>query len=485
MAYTAEQIAHAEKVAAVLESLSAGEKNDVFSTTLTNQSLYNVNPGNIDQLGVFTTPGVRPGMFNLTARTRSIASAIPFMSSEIWNEAYDIMTGATQGSAASGNSINTCAAAPTPGVLKTMKRIFQFGMIHMDTPTFDRTKAGGVYNRAVMTRQMYNNAQVNNPFIPQLPGVNGEGAAQNELRAAMYTLGKGIEDAVVKVNMVGSASSQAAADTTYAGIPIQWDGLATQIKTGYADSVSGFPATSVDSDVQTFAAAVGGTDSLGRDLVNAMNDLVYGRRELARKIGLTEPTFAFVMRGDLFREVTRIWAEQLAFYHVTGAAGTPIMGEATYFQQLRQQMQGGNYLMLDDASQVPVIIDDSMPRRPTANNTFQSDILLVALQSGGVQLLHYEFYNMNNAGSAALNGMGSGSAGMVINGGMYYLFRLETGGCVSWKVVARPRLILDAPFLSGRLDRVEYTVLFKNTDAIVGESYYRDGGVSYHTGTSF
>lgn len=476
--YTLEQIKEAKEIAAAL-GMSTGEKHDVFSTTLTNQSLYNFNPGNTAQYGLFQTPGGRPGIWNATAHPRTFTTEVPFEPTTVWQELLDIMTGVT---ATTGtNSTSSCAAAPTPGVLKTMRIPYTFGIINMDTRTFDVTQVGAVNNRSVMKKDIYNQKVEENPFVPNIPGIAGDNLAGDELRAALYALGVAVERAVGTVNFTGVAATE---DNAVPGIARQWAGLDALIKTGYTDSVTGLAAAVVDSDIQTFNAnVVGGSDAFSRDIVDAINDLIYGLRERARQVASATPTHALIMRGDLFRQITRIWAEQDAFYHVTGAAGTPISVMGSELQNERREMQRGRMLILDDDSRIPVIIDDTIERRTMGNNFYSSDIYVVAMEWGGVQTLKYQFFNMANTTAEDLASFGTGSIGnsVTINNGLYRLFRFETGGCTHWKIFARPRLILDAPFVHGKLQGAQYNSYYKQQDPLPGMSFHRNGGRSYNT----
>jgi hypothetical protein len=44
------------------------------------------------------------------------------------------------------------------------------------------------------------------------------------------------------------------------------------------------------------------------------------------------------------------------------------------------------------------------------------------------------------------------------------------------------RMILDAPFVSARIDDIRYKSYTEEQDPIPGMSYWKDGGVSYRTG---
>jgi len=66
----------------------------------------------------------------------------------------------------------------------------------------------------------------------------------------------------------------------------------------------------------------------------------------------------------------------------------------------------------------------------------------------------------------------------VMNNGLFLVGKRSTGLCIEYHVQARMRLILDAPFLSGRVDDVIYTLIDPIRDAMPGTSFYANGGVT-------
>jgi hypothetical protein len=59
-----------------------------------------------------------------------------------------------------------------------------------------------------------------------------------------------------------------------------------------------------------------------------------------------------------------------------------------------------------------------------------------------------------------------------------YVGKRTTGLGIEWHGQSRMRLILDAPFLSGRVDDVIYTSIDPLRPSIPGVSLYADGGIS-------
>jgi hypothetical protein len=186
--------------------LQIGQKHDTSGTTPTAQALHGPFPGNNNQFGVFSYAGVRPGMFNATTRVDSVGKIIPLLKSDLYNEIIEIMTGVTAGSG--NNDVSACATAPKAGDLKTCQQTYAFGIIHIGTRIEDVTQVGLRKNRADVPRDVYNNASMENPWLPQVPGIEGLTTTTSRLRAAMYTLGIEMERNISPVHFVGVAGTE-------------------------------------------------------------------------------------------------------------------------------------------------------------------------------------------------------------------------------------------------------------------------------------
>lgn len=458
--------------------ISVGSKHDVSSTTPVAQPMHGVYPNNSSQLAPFTAVGARPGMFNATARVRSIGQRIPLKKSTYRQEIIDIMTGVTAGT---GNNVtNACAIGPKQGALKTCRQVYSFGAIHMSTQVVDITQVGKRLNRADVPRELWNQASVDNPWLPQFDGITGLSSTASQFRANMFAFGVNLEWAISPVHFRGVAGTE---DNTFRGIPRQWAGLDALYKTGYADP-TGALCTALDSDVVTFNTNMTGTDSFGRTIVEALTDTIFGRREKARMLGMGGVTWALVMRTDAFRALTEVWACTYNTYRcaVNTSNGYALNIDAAGINAFRDDMFQGEYLLVN-GERIPVILDDSIARDVRGNNAYKSDIYLAPLNWQGMDLLYAEYFDQNNPEALEYaNAFGfSGSNTITLNDGMYRVFRYETGGCREFDFWGEVRIIQDAPFLAARIDDVWYNSYYKQTDAIPGQSYHADGGVSYRT----
>lgn len=458
--------------------LQVGQKHDTSSTTINAAPTHGPYPGDAAKYGIFSGAGVRPGMWNATARVRSIGNVIPMFKSLDANELIEISTGVTAGS---GNNVTgACAVGPKPGQLKAMQLSATFGIIHMSTKIFDITQAGMRKNRADIDRVFYNNAAMNNPWLPEVPGLDAVNTYNNLLRTELFTLGIELERNVSQVHFVGVAGTE---NNTYRGVAKQWNGLDSLVKTGYVDSVTGLAVERADSYVYSFNALVSGNDANSNSLIRVISDTWYMQRDWLRSLGI-EPVHALVMRPDLFRAVAEQWACAYALTRCTdGTVGSPVTRDAEATRALFDAIINSESLPIDGV-QVPVILDDTIPRETLANGRYKSDIYGLMLSGNGIPTLYGEYFPMNNGEAEELEQFMGGPSGdtRTTNDGLYRVFVRKTGGCYEYDFFARPRLITDAPFGHFRIDDVWYNVnSYRLESPVPGFSGYRNGGLTYRT----
>ncbi len=458
--------------------LNVGQKHDVSSTTPTATPLVGPFPGNNAQYGPFGATGTvsRPGMWNATARVRSIGDYIPLFKSLNQNEVIDVATGVTAGS---GNNVTSaCAVGPKPGQLKGARIAATFGIIHASTKIFDVTQAGMRRNYGDdQEKQFFNSIASMNRWLPQVPGIDGNTTFTSLLRSAMLELGIELERNVSQVHFVGVAGTS---NNTYRGVATQWDGLDRLIRTGWTD-IGGTTTPALDAAVVSFNAnADGGTDSASRTIVGALIDTYFAQIDYLRRIGITAE-FALVMRPDLFRALAAVWSCSYATTRCTSSsAGLPLTRDAVSIQAEYERIMSSMSLPME-GEYVQVILDDTIARDTLGNGYFKSDIYGVALRGNGRPVLYGEYFDMANSMAEELANYAGGADMDTANDGMYRVFRYQTGGCLEFDFYARPRLITDAPFMHFRVDDLFYRAAYNQHDAQPGASYYYNGGTTYRT----
>ena len=456
-------------------ALSIGAKHDTSSTTIAAVPPHGPLPGDNTKYGIFSGAGYRPGVWNGTPRVRSIGQVIPLFKSTWHNELIEVATGVTAGS---GNNVTSaCTVGPKPGALKAARISASFGIVHMSTKIADITQAGMRRNRADVDRDELNRAMVENPWLPQVPGMLGDGIYNSLLRSEMYALGIELERNVSQVHFVGVSGTE---NNTYRGVARQWNGLDALIKTGWTDADSGVAVPGLDANVQSFNAVINGDSADGRNIVETIQDAYYSQTDYLRQIGIT-PEFVLVMRPELFRRLAEFWACSYAIGRCdTGTEGSPVLREGTATRALFDAMIQGQYLLID-GTQVPVVVDDTIAREVLGNNYYKSDIYGVALRGNGRPTLYGEYFDMGNAEAMELaNAFGlANSETTTVNSDMYRVFKRVTGGCYEFDFFARPRLITDAPFMHFRVDDVFYYSYLREHNPLPGGSHYYDGGLTY------
>lgn len=459
----------------VVEALGLGQKHDASSATPSNVPTHGPLPGNNAQFGVFTTPGVRPGMWNATPRGRSIGQFIPMYPSLIMNELIEVATGVTAGT---GNNVTSaCAVGPKPGALKAMSIAAKFGIVHMSTKIFDLTQAGMRRNRADVDRQFFNAAQVNNPWLPMVPGINGDGDINKALTAEMLALGIDMERNIGQVHHVGVADTE---NNDYRGIARQWNGLDRLIRTGWTDASSGQSVPMADAQVISFNQDLDSVLPDGRTFIATLIDAYFSQVDFLTGIGVN-PVFALAMRPELFRAIAAIWSCSYATTRcISSDAGAPVVRSADAQLALYNDILRNQYLPMEGVD-VPVVFDDFMPRETLGNNYYKADILGVALSGNGRPTVYGEYFDMNNADAQAIaNAFGiTDATTSTVNNGLYRVFKRVTGGCIEYDFFARPRLITDAPFMHFRIDDVWYKSFVDRHTPIPGLSGYVNGGYTY------
>lgn len=452
--------------------LGIAEKNDPASLALTAPALHGPLQGNNAQYGLFSYPGVRPERFSALTRPYSWLDMVSFNRSDFTNEILEIQTGQTAGSTT--NAANFCGNPPTVGKLKTCQQTYPFGSYYVKTDLNAIPLIGQRKDRADIPANILNDAEVNNPFIPDI--MRRITDTRSQLAYELFRVGIDMERNTEVVSIQGTAGT----DNSRTGWFAEFGGLDGLIKTGYTDAVSGVTCPAADSVVENWNSTIGGTHSDGssRTITDTWFDLMYALRDRADQVGMGSVRHAVVMRKSLFRTFVHSLANNYNFFQVSGAQYAERNGMANDVQTLRREMMAGNYLLDDVGQPVPVVFSEGLAAPAIANNTYNSDVLVVPVSWGGTPLIRMEYFPMDNQYASEFASFVDPDEVQTLNNGMFIVGKRSTGLCMEYHFAARMRLILETPFLAGRIEDVRYTYFAKTRQAIPGSSLYVDGGVS-------
>jgi hypothetical protein len=463
-------------------------KNNPASTSLVSTpALQGPLQGNPSLGGLFSAPGVRPDRYSAFPRVRSFAKLLTPQPSDIYNEILSIVTGATDGSG--NNASDFCGTAPIAGALKQCEQQLQYGKWFSKTNINSINDIGYLRNRADVPGQILNGGPAANPLIPDIMYKLVD--TRSQLQYELYLQGTMIERSLERALILGNPSNSnsgtpGAAGQNQRGFIKEFKGIDLQIKTGYADT-SGVLCPAADSIVVNFASAnigatIAGGD--GRTITTAISDVWYALKDRATQVGMDGIEYAIVMRKEMFRALTDIYANTYAttrFQSNTYSAGLPLIQDATRTNDLRVEMLNGQYLIIEGEI-VPVVFSDGIPLDPTGGaNNYKADMYFVPLSWAGRPLLRLEFFNLGNQYIEEWTGFLNPQRRRVINNGFYAMGYNSVSMCDEYLFASVMRLILETPFLAARIDDVEFSYLAATRDPYPGTSMYVDGGISYYS----
>lgn len=461
------------------EALGFTEKNDPASTTLYTPTLQGPYQGSTTQFGLFTYPGVRPDRFSAMSRPYSLVQALGApMRNEYYEELLSVYLGQTT---ASGTNAETwCDNPPEVGYGKECKQAFYWGSYHVKTELNAIPEIGQLRNRSDIPGQVlpgFSDPNMRNPLVPDLMYRLVD--TRSQLAYELYRIGVEFER-TIDVVAVGGSNSQAYTATEH-GWTAEFDGLDGMIKTGYTDVKTSQICAAMDSIVITFGADVGATipsepAASQRNITIAITELVRAAWERADTMGYGSQNVSwyFLMRREAFHRVVEEYSCSYATYRCTSTnAGQPFNTDTTATNQLRLAMLEGRYLLVDGQI-IPVVFSEGITQ-DNSNGTFTSDIYLVPDMWAGRKLTYLEFFPMDNQYATEFRTFADADDIAVLNNGLWIAGVNSTGLCKEYEFGAKMRLIMETPFLAGRLDNVSYYFTTQIRNALPGSSFFANG----------
>jgi hypothetical protein len=458
-----------EQLAFILKEFA--EKNTPASTTPTAPTLHGPFHGNTAQFGIFSNAGVRPSRWSTLARPWSFASIISLEKSRFWTEKLEVMTGVTE--AAGSNASGFCGDPPTVGQGKICKQNFNWGKYYVKTDLNVMPYIGSYKDRADVPAEIINAGPVANPFVPDV--MYRLMPSDSQLRYELWRIGVEFERGLDVSLILGNNTTAIGTHGWFA----DFNGLDLQIKTGYTDADTGLACSAMDSIVITHSAAVGGTAADGRNITQELSDLFYGLRQRASKFMMPDTQWAIVIREELFRSLVEAYSCQYHLYKCSGAQYEENNIDQTTTNNLRLEMLRGRYLLIDGVP-VPVVFSEGITQTTPSSNTFQSDMYIVPVSWRGTPLLRVEYHPMDSQPTTEFSNF-QGDGVQTLNNGLWMVGNRNTGLCKEYHFALMMRMILETPFLAGRIDDINYTFSAEIRNALPGASFYHDGGATYRS----
>jgi hypothetical protein len=456
-------------------------KHDATGTPTT---VYGHGPG-----GVFTFPGVDPQVFaTIIGIEPGIMGVLPKFPSLLTNPVYQTVTGVQAD--IGDEAVNVCDPVPTAGLTKAGKLTSVFGRYRRQTREIYLNRLGQRNDLAdPMNLQLMNlfapgDDQLRNPDM-----VAGAGSQvlNNELMKVLFEFGVSIDRLLARQIWTGNPANNTAGE----GYKEQ-TGFELLVGTGKVDAETNVALPSLDSDVKDFNYAL--VDDAVANIVNVLTYLYRFVRSTARKTGLINTSWVFVMREELFYELTAQWPlsylTQQTIQHNINLDRLTV--DARGVTADRDQMREQQFLLIDGI-RVPVILDDGITEETDADNIniqageFASDIFLIPLTVlGGTPVTFMEFFQHDNAQIQSALGTGRlANQVWTTNNGAWIWNAERSRLCVFWEGKVEPRLVMRTPQLAGRLQNVRYAPLQHTRQPFPDDPYFVDGGVTTRVGPSY
>ncbi len=456
-----------EQVAEIMKMMGEAQKNDPASLTATAQTMHGPWHGDQSIFGLFSDPSVRPSRWSALSRPETFLSILPVQASDVFNNELEIVTGQLTGGTT--NASDFCGNPPEVGQLKRVKRRVRFGKYFVKTELNRIPVTGMRRSYGDVPGNIINAGPAGNPFIPDI--MFNMTDTRSELKTQLYRLGIDLERTMEVVAMRGTAAT----DNSRTGWFEEFGGLDGLITTGITDVDLLIPAPAADSVVVSFDADVEGVATDGRNLAEVINDTWFALQDNADRVGVAVQ-YAIVMRKEAFRRVVDTLACTLNIYQCAGTTAAPNNRDASGQQALRIEMQTGRFLWIEGV-RVPVVFSEGILHEVLANNVYKSDMFFVPITGNGIPITYMEYFNMGNPYATELTGF-TGHHARVLNNGMYFVTQRDSGNCIEFHFSAQFRMVLEAPFLAGRIDDLQYAYLAPTREAIPGASLHVDGGTT-------
>jgi len=426
--------------------------------------------------GLLTTAGVDQALFATVIRPEGILANLPWYATEFTNPLFSIITGVRADTGSERSTV--CGDCVTAGIKKVCTQTAVFGKYCRETREFNVNTLGARLNRSDPDDlRLVNPIFSGNKLTPSIGGLN---PLANDIAQAFVEVAISFERLLARQLWIGNPANNNG--TAYMEFP----GMEILVGTGKIDALDATSCPSVDSDVKdyNYQDVCSGSPSI----VETLTYLYRYLKKNAVKMGMDPVDFKFVMREELFYELTSCWP---CSYISNRCSSNPDgnnqmnMAEAAEGIRMRDAMRNGRYLLVD-GSQVPVLLDDGIPEDTNTNNAqlqpgeFSSDIFLLPFSAmgGRVPTLYGEFFNYNIGQSWLRQAPGGLAADhyFASDGGMYSWTFSRLNNCLLWLAEIQPRIILRTPYLAGRLNNVKYSPLQHTREPFPTDGYFVDGG---------
>lgn len=452
----------------LLEQMANRDKGttDTLEKALAGNSTYTPlhGPG-----GIFASAAIERDVISAHVRPFGLASRLPLIPTVFTHPLFPALTGFTD--VTGTEPTKACDDAPS-GYMKGCNLTARLGMIRRDSREIDLDDVMLKLHRGDHTDLMLRGQVLGlTNLAPTIAGAS-VGDILNVVSASeMVNVGVQMERKLNKQLWQGV--------TTVAN---EFPGLDVQIATGQKDAETGTLCPALDSDVKDFA--YDRVDGTGRDIVEYMSMLEFYVRYNAMTMGLEPVTWLWVMRPELWQELTAIWPCKYNTNRcntiVTGQGRVVIDGRENITE--RDNMRNGLYIDVN-GNRYDVVLDTGIFEHTNVNNAnvplgnYASSIYFVPLTVMGMPVTYREYLDYRQAATDYSYTQNRLDVWWTDNGVFSWSIQQQKW-CYKFHAKTEQRVVLRAPHLAGKIQRVRYSPLQHLRESDPTSPYFMDGGVS-------
>lgn len=431
--------------------------------------------------GLFSIAGVDRNVVSTHVAPMGLGAALPAFSSNIDDPRFAFITGF--GADLGSEATNPCDDAPK-NYMKSGMLTARFGRIMRQTETIEIDKI--LHQKRGASTDLRLMGQVLGQQVGMdIGSMNEQEILNMVVNSEMVNVGVSFERKLSSLMWSGSPANNSAG-----GGYMEFPGLDNQIATGQVDADTNTAMPAADSYILDFN--YNAVDGTFLDIVEYVSMMEYYLHNLAMRTNMLPIRWALVMRPELWFELSAVWPCRYLTHRCTVAAGTnPMVINDNVNVQIRDQMRDGKYIDIN-GRRYPVIEDDGIFEHNNANNanvaagSFASSLYFVPLVvRGNFPVTYWEYIDYRNvAGELAALGSGRSQVPFWTDNGRYLWVYRDNSFCFDLQAKVEPRVVLRTPHLAGKIDNILYTPLSHLRDSDPDSSYWKDGGVSFRTGST-
>lgn len=430
---------------------------------------------------LFGNQSVERDVISAHVRPHGLASVLPVIPTTAERPFFASISGYTDTNGA--EAATPCDDAPA-GYVKGCNLTAQFGRVMRDTQTIDVTKVMLRYNRGDFTDLVLRGRVLGGIGGPTVPSGMTEDQILNVVtKSEMVIAGVNMERKLGRMLWSGTPSANNAG-----GGYKEFPGIDAQVTTGIMDAETGTLCPALDSDIKDFNYNL--VDGTGLDIVKYVSMLEFYLRNNATRMGLDPVQWVFVMRQELWFELSAAWPCRYLSDRCGNSAGSnPLVINDNVNVAMRDAMRQGMYIDVN-GNRYPVIVDDGIVEATNITDgnvpagSYASDIYMLPLAiNSNFPVLYWEHldYRMAGADISLLRGNNR----FWTDDGRFFWAYEDTNFCYKLKMLTEPRVILRTPQLAGRVQNVLYSPLQHLRSSDPASVYWMDGGVSTRSDQSF